>query len=210
MLKFLSQCHPRYPAFTCQLKKTWNKHPLGQCSLCDNNCCTMLHIFSCCQYSVRTGRYNWRHDMVLCEIVYQLVPAIIKARCPTVDDGDKQNVTGIAFRTDSGNKYNKIAWLGTGKQEIIRDCEDWLVIWYEDKCPAYRNNDNTKKTRHHFLLTIWEARYHYWMHCTCWGEPCTGQLQEKSEVWRFYPGRTKYRRGAEVFPCRGQIKRIHK
>ena len=50
--------------------------------------------------------------------------------------GDKQSVTGIAFRTDSGNKYNNVAWLGTGKQEIIRDCEDWLVVWDEDKCPA--------------------------------------------------------------------------
>ena len=98
--------------------KTWNKHPLGQCSLCGYNCCTMLHIFNCCQYSPRTGQYNWRHDMVLCEIVHQLVPAIIKARCPAVDDGDKQSVTGIAFRTESGNKNSNGAWLGTGKQEI--------------------------------------------------------------------------------------------
>ena len=65
--------------------------------------------------------------MVLREIVHQLVPAIIKARRPAKDERDKQSVTGIAFRTDSGNKYNNLAWLGTGKQEIIRDCEDWLV-----------------------------------------------------------------------------------
>ena len=120
--------------------KTWNKHPLGQCSLCGYNCCTMLHIFNCCQYSLKTARYNWGYDMVLREIVHQLVPAIIKARRPAVDDGDKQSatvpVTGIAFRTDSGNKYDNVAWLGTGKEEIIRDCEDWLVVWDEDKCPA--------------------------------------------------------------------------
>ena len=61
--------------------KTWNNHSLGQCSLCGYNCCTLLHIFSCCQYSLRTGRYmNWRHDMVLLAIVHQLVSAIIKAR----------------------------------------------------------------------------------------------------------------------------------
>ena len=29
-----------------------------------------------------------------------------------------------------------VAWLGTGKQEIIRGCEDWLVVWDEDKFPA--------------------------------------------------------------------------
>ena len=42
----------------------------------------------------------------------------------------------MVFRTDSGNKYSNVAWLGTGKQEIIRGCEDWLVVWDEDKCPA--------------------------------------------------------------------------
>ena len=52
------------------------------------------------------------------------VPAIIKARRPAVNDGDKQSVTGIGFKTDSGNIYNNVAWLGTCKQEIIRDCED--------------------------------------------------------------------------------------
>ena len=41
--------------------------------------------------------------MVLREIVHRLVLAIIKARRPTVDDGDKQSITGIAFKTDSGN-----------------------------------------------------------------------------------------------------------
>ena len=55
--------------------------------------------------------------MVLREKVHHLVPAIVKARRPAVDNGDKQSVTGIAFKTDSGNKYNNVAWLGTGKQE---------------------------------------------------------------------------------------------
>ena len=48
-----------------------------------------------------------------------------------------------------------------------------------------RNSDNIKKTRHHYLLPIWEAKYHYWSHSTCWGEPCAGQLQEKlrTKIW---------------------------
>ena len=50
--------------------------------------------------------------------------------------GNKEGVTGIAFRTDSVNKYNNVAWLGTGKQEIKRDCEGLLVVCDEDKCPA--------------------------------------------------------------------------
>ena len=75
--------------------------------------------------------------MVLHEMVHQLVPAFIKARRPSVDDGDKQSVTGIAFRIDSGNKYINVAWnIATGKQEIINDCEDWLVVRYGIKTDA--------------------------------------------------------------------------
>ena len=53
-------------------------------------CC----IINYCQYSLGTRWYNWRHNMVLRKIKYQLVPAIIKTRRPAVDDGDKQSVTG--------------------------------------------------------------------------------------------------------------------
>ena len=64
------------------------------------------------------------------------MPDIIKARSPAAVDWDKQGIPCIAFRTYSGNKHNNVAWIGTGKQEIIGDCEDWLVVWDEDKCPA--------------------------------------------------------------------------
>ena len=59
--------------------------------------------------------------MVLREKVHQLMPAIIKARRPAVEDRDKQSVTGIATKTDSGNKYSNVIWLGTGKQEMIKE-----------------------------------------------------------------------------------------
>ncbi|XP_072025306.1 uncharacterized protein [Amphiura filiformis] len=116
--------------------KTWNKHPLGQCTLFGYNCCTMLHIFNCCQYSLRTGRYNWRHDMVLREIVHQLVPAVLIARCWIVGDGDQQNVTGISFGTETGKKYKNVAWHRTQKDNIIQSCEDWQVVCDEDNYPA--------------------------------------------------------------------------
>ena len=29
-----------------------------------------------------------------------------------------------------------VCWLATNKQDTIRDCEDWLVVWDEDKHPA--------------------------------------------------------------------------
>ena len=71
--------------------------------------------------------------MVLHEIVHQLVPTIIKASHPAVDDGDKQSLLALYSEQMVANKYN-VACLGRGKQEIKRDCEDWLVVWDEDKC----------------------------------------------------------------------------
>ena len=84
--------------------KIWNKQALGQCALCGYNNCTMMHIFNCCQYSLRSGRYNWRHDTVLREIVHQFIPAILRAR--NVETADNSEIrTGIAFKTAEGNKY---------------------------------------------------------------------------------------------------------
>ena len=114
--------------------KTWNKQPLGVCSLCGYNNCTMMHIFNCCQYSLRTGRYNWRHDTVLREILHQVIPAIIRARSPT-KDSDKENSKGIAFKSIEGTRYDNVTWMGTKKQETIQNCNDWKVVWDEDKQP---------------------------------------------------------------------------
>ena len=114
--------------------KTWNKQPLGVCALCGYNNCTMMHIFNCCQFSLRTGRYNWRHDTVLREILHQVIPAIIRARAPT-KDSDKENSKGIAFKSTKGTQYDNVTWKGTKKQETIKNCNDWKVVWDEDKRP---------------------------------------------------------------------------
>ena len=63
--------------------------------------------------------------MVLREIVHQLVSPVLKARCGTViGDGDQQNVTRIAFKTETGTKYRNVAWHRSQKQNIIQSCED--------------------------------------------------------------------------------------
>ena len=115
--------------------KVWNKQALGQCVLCGYNNCTMMHIFNCCQYSLRSGRYNWRHDMVLREIVHHIIPAILQVRnARTAEDGETR--TGIAFKTEEGKKYKNVAWLGDKTQNKIQNAEDWKVVWDEDKIPA--------------------------------------------------------------------------
>ena len=115
--------------------KVWNKQALGLCGLCGYNNCTMMHIFNCCQYSLRSGRYNWRHDMVLREIVHQLIPAVLRVRNERTDaEGEPR--TGIAFKTEEGKKYKNVTWLGDKTQNKIMNAEDWKVVWDEDKIPA--------------------------------------------------------------------------
>nr|XP_054769560.1 uncharacterized protein LOC129277399 [Lytechinus pictus] len=111
--------------------KIWNKQALGVCALCGYNNCTMIHIFNCCQYSLRTGRYNWRHDTVLREILHQVTPAILRARTPAKD----VTCRSIAFKSTKGTKYNNVTWMGSKKQEQIQNCSDWKVVWDEDKIP---------------------------------------------------------------------------
>ena len=192
--------------------KTWSKHSLAQCSLCNNNCCTMLHVFNCCQCSLRTRRYNWRHGMVLHKIMHQLAPAIIKARTPTEEDGDKESVTGIVFRTDSGNKYNNVACLGIGKQEIIRDCENWLVVWDEDKCPAmFPPEIVTISRRPDITIYSPSEKQGIIIELTVPAEENLPQASFRKKNWsmKIWSRRTKCRMGAEIFLCRGRIKRIH-
>ena len=118
--------------------KTWSKHSLGLCPLCGYNNCAMIHIFNNCQYSLRAGRYNWRHDMVLRKIVHHIAPAFYRARAYTEDDDDEEGYqkSGIAFKTNEGTKYDNVKWQSTERSERIQHCEDWEIAWDEDKSPA--------------------------------------------------------------------------
>ena len=40
----------------------WGNKSLGNCSLCASPTCTILHILAACPFSLRQGRYTWRHD----------------------------------------------------------------------------------------------------------------------------------------------------
>lgn len=116
--------------------KTWSKHSMGLCPLCGYNNCTMIHIFNCCQYSLRTGRYNWRHDMVLRKIIHHITPAILRARAFTEERADRCQKEGIAFKSDKGIAYKNTKWTSDEKNDRIPKCQDWEVVWDEDKSPA--------------------------------------------------------------------------
>ena len=110
--------------------KIWNKQALGVCSLCGYNNCTMMHIFNCCQYSLRTGRYNWRHVTVLREILHQIAPAILRARTSTKDDSRR----GIAFKSAEGTKYGNVTLMGPKDQESIKNSTAGRLCGMKTNC----------------------------------------------------------------------------
>jgi len=65
-----------------------------------------------------------------------MIPAILRARLPTLGEKDKHLCSGIAFKSEEGTKYSNTAWLRTNSESRIQNCEDWQVVWDEDKCPA--------------------------------------------------------------------------
>ena len=109
---------------------------MGLCPLCGYNICTMIHIFNCCQYSLRAGRYNWRHDMVLRKIVHHIVPAIHRARAFTEDETDGYQKSGKAFKANKCTKYDNMKWQSTQRSDRMQKCQDWAMVWVEDKSPA--------------------------------------------------------------------------
>ena len=74
----------------------WKMSSLGSCSLCNYHHCTLFHIVSHCRHSLMTGRYNWRHDMVLRKIVDVVSPALSVNPTPQ---------KGTSFKSTSGREY---------------------------------------------------------------------------------------------------------
>ena len=101
--------------------KTWSKHSLGLCSQCGYNNCTMIHIFNCCQYSLKAGRYNWRHDMVLRKIVHHKVPVIHRAREFTEDNSE--GYQSQEWHSRPTKELNTTMWNGRIRREA-RDCRN--------------------------------------------------------------------------------------
>ena len=68
-----------------------------------------------------------------------------------------------AWNTSAPPPDNNVACLESGKQEIMRDCEDWLVVLDEDKYHAMFPSEILTTSRrpdkpYHYLLTICRSK----------------------------------------------------
>ena len=55
--------------------KRWGKRVSDRCSFCGNTQ-TLLHVLSNCRVALEQGRYTWRHDSVLSNIVALIQPKL--------------------------------------------------------------------------------------------------------------------------------------
>ena len=52
--------------------KRWRLITESSCFLCGKSICTSAHILGACKIALHQGRFNFRHDKVLCELIVLL------------------------------------------------------------------------------------------------------------------------------------------
>ncbi|XP_072022194.1 uncharacterized protein [Amphiura filiformis] len=83
--------------------RLWGKNNIGSCQICHHSKSTLFHILNGCNFSLKSGRYNWRYDQTLKAKTEGLMPFIDAAnqRKHSVPDNTSYIAT-IAFRTADG------------------------------------------------------------------------------------------------------------
>ena len=164
-----------------------------------------MHVFNCCH---RSGRYNWRHDIVLRQIVQYIIPAVLKARSIRTAE-DRETRTGIAFKNEKRKKYKNIACLGDKTQNRIQSSEDCKVVWDEDKIPAIfapEIDPHIKKTRHHYRRSI---SCGHRTDSTSRREYGASQPEKEVQIRRLHQWSPKGRLGDEILSCWSRIQRTN-
>ena len=114
--------------------RLWGKTNLGSCHLCHHSNCTLFHILNGCNYSLQSGRYNWRHDQTLKTITSGLMTFIDLANERQYGTQDRDYIPTIAFRTADGTAYRNPA-IPLQKNEctnILQKANDWEVLMDEE------------------------------------------------------------------------------
>ena len=57
--------------------KRWGKRVSDRCPFCGNTQ-TLLHILSNCQVALNQGRYTWRHNSVLANVIHLIRPNLVQ------------------------------------------------------------------------------------------------------------------------------------
>ena len=114
--------------------RLWGKTNLGSCRHCHHSNCTLFHILNGCNYSLQSGRYNWRHHQTLKTITSGLMPFIDQSNERKYCTQDTGYFPTIAFRTADGTAYRNTAIPLPKKActNILQKDKGWEFLVYEE------------------------------------------------------------------------------
>ena len=106
----------------------WGLEGNNRCSLCKLKPCTTAHIFSACKVALQQGRYTYRHDSVLCELL-KILKKFLISLVPIKND----NVRSIKFvRPGYSGKPSKKSVIGllhlAGDWQVLSDLDSSLAV----------------------------------------------------------------------------------
>ena len=98
----------------------WNETKDPSCSLCGDPICTIRHVLSGCSFSLKEGRWNFRHDSVLLVLLQNIESLIIttKSQRPA-----SQSINFV--------KPGYVSKRGASKKErqgLIHKAKDWVLL----------------------------------------------------------------------------------
>ncbi|XP_072020485.1 uncharacterized protein [Amphiura filiformis] len=112
-----------------------SKTNLGSCHLCHHNNCTLFHILNGCNFSLQSGRYNWRHDQTLKAVANGIMPFIEEANQKSYTPPEDTNyMTTVKFRNADGVTYRNPA-LPLPKRDptnLLQKANDWEFLMDEE------------------------------------------------------------------------------
>ena len=100
-------------------KVRWKESSDPSCELCSYSPCTIPHILSACPFSLKSGRYTFRHDSVVKALVKVLNEEILKKK------SEKVKVSKAIKFVKAGAKQSS-----KGKKDftgILDDAKDWVL-----------------------------------------------------------------------------------
>ena len=90
------------------------------CTLCSKDVCTTAHILEACKVSLQQGRYTFRYDTVLCEVIKVLQTFILNIK-DTVPTSPKSSIKFVSKRA-------KLPCKKAPPVGILHHASDWIFL----------------------------------------------------------------------------------
>ena len=100
--------------------KRWRITTETMCTLCSKDVCTTAHILGACKVSLQQGRYTFRHDTVVHEVIEVLKTFILNIK-DTVPISPRSSIKFVR----KGTKLPRKRTLPVG---ILRHASDWFLL----------------------------------------------------------------------------------